>query len=84
MAFQSGRDFSEVDPQALGAKAAREAAEALHGSPVPAGSYRIILRWDAMQALLETFCGIFSAENGAAGHVPAQWAGRRSASPRPA
>lgn len=63
VAFQSGRDFSEVDPQALGAKAAREAAEALHGSPVPAGSYRIILRWDAMQALLETFCGIFSAEN---------------------
>ena len=63
VAFQSGRDFSEVDPQALGAKAAREAAEALHGSPVPAGSYRIILRWDAMQALMETFCGIFSAEN---------------------
>ena len=62
--FNEGvRDFSEVDPQALGAKAAREAAEALHGSPVPAGSYRIILRWDAMQALMETFCGIFSAEN---------------------
>lgn len=63
MAFQSGRNFAEVDPQALGAKAARDAAEALHGSPVPAGSYRIILRWDAMQALLETFAGIFSAEN---------------------
>lgn len=63
MAFRSGRDFRQVDPQALGAEAARDAHEALHGSPVAAGSYRVILRWDAMQSLLETFAGIFSAEN---------------------
>ena len=63
LAFQGGRDFSKVDPKALGEQAAHEAAAALHGSPVTAGSYRVILRWDAMQALLETFSGIFSAEN---------------------
>ena len=30
---------------------------------MPAGTYRIILRHDAAQSLLRTFCGIFSAEN---------------------
>lgn len=62
-ALRSGRDFAALDVKAIGEEAAHEAAVSLHGAPVPAGTYRIILRHDAAQSLLRTFCGIFSAEN---------------------
>ena len=63
MAFKCGRDFAKLDVKRLGEEAAQEAASGLHAEPVPAGNYRMILRYDAMQSLLATFCGIFSAEN---------------------
>lgn len=63
MAFKCGRDFAKLDVKKLGEEAAQEAAGGLHAEPVPAGNYRMILRYDAMQSLLATFCGIFSAEN---------------------
>ena len=63
MAFKCGRDFAKLDVKQLGEEAAQEAASGLHAEPVPAGNYRMILRYDAMQNLLATFCGIFSAEN---------------------
>ena len=63
MAFKCGRDFAKLDVKQLGEEAAQEAASGLHAEPVPAGNYRMILRYDAMQSLLATFCGIFSAEN---------------------
>lgn len=63
MAFKCGRDFAKLDVKKLGEEAAQEAASGLHAEPVPAGNYRMILRYDAMQSLLATFCGIFSAEN---------------------
>ena len=59
----AGFRFADLDPVALGRKAAEETVCQLGGSPVPAGEYRIILRFDAMQSLLQTFSGIFSAEN---------------------
>lgn len=63
MAFKCGRDFAKLDVKKLGEEAAQEAASGLHAEPVTAGNYRMILRYDAMQSLLATFCGIFSAEN---------------------
>lgn len=46
---------------------AREAvaeAVALHGaSPVPAGKYRVLIRYDAMRDMLAAFSSMFSAEN---------------------
>ena len=63
MAFKCGRDFAKLDVKKLGEEAAQEAASGLHAEPVPAGNYQMILRYDAMQSLLATFCGIFSAEN---------------------
>ncbi|MBR3764573.1 MAG: TldD/PmbA family protein [Clostridia bacterium] len=59
----TGFRFADLNPVAIGVKAAEETVCQLGGSPVPGGEYRIILRFDAMQSLLQTFCGIFSAEN---------------------
>ena len=55
--------FSELDPDAVAAKAAEEAVSHLHGESVPSGTYRVALDRDAMGDLLSTFCGVFSAEN---------------------
>ena len=58
-----GRKIGAFDPEEVGREAARETAAMLHAEPVPSADYRVVLRWDAMQALLSTFSGIFSAEN---------------------
>ena len=58
-----GKMLKELDPEALGKKAAADTLAQLHAEPVPSGEYRIIFRYDAMQSLLQTFSGIFSAEN---------------------
>ncbi len=55
--------FSDLDAKALGEAAAEETLSKLNGSPVRPGVYRVIFRNDAMQSLLATFSGIFSAEN---------------------
>ncbi|MBQ8555005.1 MAG: TldD/PmbA family protein [Clostridia bacterium] len=59
----AGFCFADLDPVAIGRKAVEETVCQLGGSPVPGGEYRIIMRFDAMQSLLQTFAGIFSAEN---------------------
>jgi len=50
-----------------GEKLVNEAGEAvvfsLHAAPVKSGVYRVILSNKAMQSLLSTFAGVFSAEN---------------------
>ena len=58
-----GRKLRELDPEKLGQEAAADALSQLHAEPVASGEYRIIFRHDAMQSLLQTFSGIFSAEN---------------------
>ncbi len=58
-----GRKLRELDPVRLGREAAADAVSQLHAEPVASGEYRIIIRYDAMQSLLSTFVGIFSAEN---------------------
>ena len=59
----AGNRFADMDAEQIGRKAAQETLDQLGGAPVPAGEYRIIMRRDAMQSLLSTFAGIFSAEN---------------------
>ncbi len=58
-----GKMLKELDPEELGKKAAVDTLAQLHAAPVPSGEYRIVFRYDAMQSLLQTFSGIFSAEN---------------------
>ena len=57
-----GRKLREFDAEKLGKDAAADAAAQLHAEPVASGEYRIVFRHDAMQSLLQVFCGIFSAE----------------------
>lgn len=61
--MEYGRKLRELDPVHLGREAAADALSQLHAEPVLSGEYRIIFRHDAMQSLLGTFSGIFSAEN---------------------
>ncbi len=61
--MEAGSKFAALDAEKIGKKAAEETVCQLGGSPVPGGEYRIIMRFDAMQSLLQTFAGIFSAEN---------------------
>ncbi len=59
----AGHQFAELNADQIGKQAAEETVCQLGAKPVPGGEYRIIFHHDAMQSLLQTFCGIFSAEN---------------------
>lgn len=61
--LEAGTQFAALDAERIGKRAVEETVNQLGGSPVPGGEYRVILRFDAMQSLLQTFSGIFSAEN---------------------
>ena len=61
--MEAGSKFADLDAERIGKKAVEETVCQLGGKPVPGGEYRIIMRFDAMQSLLQTFAGIFSAEN---------------------
>lgn len=56
-------DFSKLDYQALAESAVKKAVFGLAGKQVKSGTYRVIMENGAMAELLETFAGIFSAEN---------------------
>lgn len=56
------RNFSEIDPEKVGREGAEDALSQLNAAPVASGSYRTVIRYDAMSDLLRTFCGMFSAE----------------------
>lgn len=57
------RNFREIDAEKVGREAAEDALSQLNAAPVASGKYRVIIRYDAMSSLLQTFCGMFSAEN---------------------
>jgi len=59
---KGGRSFDLLDAQHIGSEVAKSAVENLGASQIPSGSYRVIIHRGAMTDLLETFCGIFSAE----------------------
>ncbi len=54
--------LDSLDSAALTQKAAREALAKLGGEAAPTGQYPVVFNCDAMSDLLQTFCGIFSAE----------------------
>ncbi len=56
-------DFALLDARKLAAEAVDRALFGLSGKPVKSGSYRVIIENGAMADLLETFSGVFSAEN---------------------
>ena len=56
-------DFSLLDYKKLAESAVEKAVFGLKGKPVPSGSYRVIMENSAMAELLETFSGLYSAEN---------------------
>lgn len=55
--------FADIDAEKLAKESAAEVLSQLNAAPVPTGEYRVIFRHDAMQSLLQTFWGVFSAEN---------------------
>ena len=55
--------MADLDPKAIGEAAAETVLSKLNAAPVKSGVYRTVMRFDAMQSLLSTFSGIFSAEN---------------------
>lgn len=59
---KGGRSFDLLDAELIGSEVARSAVDKLGAEQIPSGRYRVIIHRDAMVDLLETFCGIFSAE----------------------
>lgn len=63
MKMACAANFRELDGKSIGEKAAKDAADKLHGQSVAPGEYRVIMDNHAMGSLLRVFAGIFSAEN---------------------
>jgi len=59
---KGGRNFDILNAKLIGEEVAKSAVEKLGASQIPTGSYRVVIHRGAMCDLLETFCGIFSAE----------------------
>ena len=56
-------DFAMLDYKTLAESAVEKAVFGLNGKTIPSGTYRTIIENGAMADLLETFSGLFSAEN---------------------
>lgn len=54
--------FEELSAEKLAKEAVENTVSQLHAAPVPTGEYRVILDREAMQSLLQTFWGVFSAQ----------------------
>lgn len=59
---KGGRSFDVLDAKVIGEEVAKSAVENLGASQIPSGCYRVVINRGAMADLLQTFCGIFSAE----------------------
>ena len=62
-AFDWSADLAALDTGDIARRAVQTARFMLDAAPVPSGEYDVIFRREAMADLLETFAGIFSAEN---------------------
>ena len=60
--MKAGRDFSQFSAEKLAKESVEEALFNLGASPVPSGTYRIIIDRRCMPDLLSTFSDIFSAD----------------------
>nr|WP_312580038.1 TldD/PmbA family protein [Sedimentibacter sp.] len=62
-AYRTGNDFSKFDAKEIASEAVKEALSQLGASSIKSGDYTIVLRNNASADMLESFTGIFSAEN---------------------
>ena len=58
-----GRSFAKLDAEKIGREVGRRAIFGLNASQITSGKYRVVFTNEAMADLLQTFCGIISAEN---------------------
>lgn len=63
ISIKSSRAFNEINPHDLAKEAVEEALAYTGAEPVKSGEYRVALRNNTAADLLQTFSGIFSAEN---------------------
>lgn len=63
LGFQVTRNFDELSARQLVDDAVNQAIFMLGAAPVPSGAYRAIIHAKCMPDLLDTFSGVFSAEN---------------------
>ncbi len=54
--------FADLSAEAVAKGAVENTVSQLNASPVPTGEYRVIFHHEAMQSLLQTFWGVFSAQ----------------------
>lgn len=62
-AYRTGNDFSKFNSKELAEEAVKEALSQLGASSIKSGDYTIVLRNNASADMLDSFTGIFSAEN---------------------
>lgn len=62
-AYRTGNDFSKFNSKEIANEAVKEALSQLGASSIKSGDYTIVLRNNASADMLESFTGIFSAEN---------------------
>jgi len=62
-AYRTGNDFSKFNPKELAEEAVKEALSQLGASSIKSGDYTIVLKNNASADMLDSFTGIFSAEN---------------------
>jgi len=62
-AYRTGNDFSKFNAKEIASEAVKEALSQLGASSIKSGDYTIVLRNNASADMLESFTGIFSAEN---------------------
>lgn len=60
--FYFKHDWSEMDAKKQAQEAVLEGVSLLDASTVKSGEYRVLLRYDVMRALLDTFSSVFSAD----------------------
>lgn len=61
--FRAGRDFSKFNPAEIANEAVDKAIKMLGAKSIKSGDYPIIIKNNSAVDLLESFTGIFSAEN---------------------
>ncbi len=61
-AFLFTRDFDALNAQALAREAIEDAKRYIGAAPIPSGAMPVVMNQRAMQSLLATFVGVFSAE----------------------
>ncbi|MGB4439022.1 MAG: TldD/PmbA family protein [Sedimentibacter sp.] len=63
LAYRSGNDFSKFNSKEIAEEAVHEAVSLLGAKSIKSGDYAVVIRNSAAADLLESFTGIFSAEN---------------------